>query len=527
MAAMPDIKTDIIIGIDSGTSVVKAVAFTLKGRQVAACAVKNTYKAGADGSATQSLTGTWHDCVAALVGLAGHVENLADRTAAVAVTGQGDGTWLIDEHGKPVTDAWLWLDARAVDIVEDLVASPLERQRFELTGTGLSTCQQGPQLAYMARHHPDMLARATTAFHCKDWLYFNLTGIRATDPSEASFTFGDFRARQYSDTVVDALGLSRYRHLLPDIIDGSTTSHPLTADAAAKVGLHEGTPICLGFVDMIMTGFGAGIYTAEPDIACSTIGSTGVHMTAKRAADVTLGRDNTGYVICLPHEDFVGQTQTNMAATLNIDWILDVAADLIAEFGPRPSHSDLLERLDGWLADAQPGALIYHPYISEAGERGPFVDPNARASLVGLSANHRFADLVRAIVEGLGLAARDCYAAMGLAPKELRITGGAARSAALREILSATINAPVRVSSRDEAGAAGCAMMAAVAIEAFENMDACIADWVVPLLSDTEPPRPDLTQIYNDLFETYHASRGAMTPTWASLARLRKAGTNA
>ena len=273
---------------------------------------------------------------------------------------------------------------------------------------------------------------------------------------------------------------------------------------------------------MIMTGLGAGIYTAEPDIACSTIGSTGVHMTAKRATDVTLGRDNTGYIICLPHENFVGQTQTNMAATLNIDWILDVAADLVAEFGPRPSQSDLLARLDGWLADAQRGALIYHPYISEAGERGPFVNPNARASFVGLSVNHRFADLMRAIVEGLGLAARDCYAAMGLVPKELRITGGAARSAALREILSAIINAPVRVSSRDEAGAAGCAMMAAVAIGTFENMDACIAEWVVPLLGDAELPNPGLTQSYNDLFKIYHTSREAMTATWSDLARLQK-----
>jgi erythritol kinase len=522
----PDIKTDLIIGIDSGTSVVKAVAFTLKGTQVAACAVKNTYTAGVDGSATQSLSRTWDDCITALVGLAEHVENLADRTAAVAVTGQGDGTWLIDEHGKPVTDAWLWLDARAVDIVEDLVTSPFERQRFELTGTGLNTCQQGPQLAFMAQHHPEMLAHATTAFHCKDWLYFNLTGIRATDPSEASFTFGNFRTRQYSDTVIDALGLLDHRHLLPTIIDGSKTTHALTVEVAAKVGLHAGTPICLGFVDMIMTGLGAGIYTAEPGIACSTIGSTGVHMTAKRAADVTLNRHNTGYIICLPHEDFVGQAQTNMAATLNIDWILDVAADLVAEFSARPSHSDLLARLDGWLKDTQPGALIYHPYISEAGERGPFVDPNARASFVGVRINHRFADLARAVVESLGLAARDCYAVMGIVPKELRITGGGARSAALRKILSAIINAPVRVSSRDEAGAAGCAMMAAVAIGTFENMDACIAEWVVPLLGDPELPHRDLNKSYNDLFETYHTSRGAMTATWADLAKLRKPDAN-
>lgn len=518
--------SDIIIGIDAGTSVVKAVAFELNGRQVASSAVKNNYLVGQDGSATQSMVTTWHDCVSAIQGLSGRVANLAERTAAVAVTGQGDGTWLIDSHGQPVADAWLWLDARAADTVESLAGGSLENERFHLTGTGLNTCQQGSQLAHMGRHYPELIDRAATAFHCKDWLYFNLTGIKATDPSEASFTFGDFRTRSYSDTVIGALGLSERRYLLPEIVDGVFTTHALTGAAAKKVGLKESTPVCLGYVDMIMTGFGAGIYTGEPDIACSTIGSTGVHMTAKRARDVKLGDDHTGYVLCLPHEDFVAQTQTNMAATLNIDWILDVAADLLGEIGARPSHKDLIDCLDGWLSKSTPGALLYHPYISDAGERGPFVNPDARASFIGLSANHRFPDLVRSIVEGLGMAARDCYSTMGVQPRELRISGGAARSASLRQILSATINAPVRVSAREEAGAAGCAMMAAVAIGVYPNMDDCIADWVVPLLGTADPPRSELTHVYDDLFQNYQTSRRSMGPIWAGLAKLRNARTD-
>ncbi|TIQ15522.1 MAG: carbohydrate kinase, partial [Mesorhizobium sp.] len=74
--------------------------------------------------------------------------------------------------------------------------------------------QQGPQLAFMKRNAPDMLAGATTAFHCKDWLYFNLTGERATDPSEGTFTFGDFRTRGYCDEVLAVLGVADLRHLL-------------------------------------------------------------------------------------------------------------------------------------------------------------------------------------------------------------------------------------------------------------------------------------------------------------------------
>jgi erythritol kinase len=509
---------DLIIGVDAGTSVIKAVAFDLTGRQVGAASVRNTYVQGADGSATQSMTQTWADCVAALRALADRIDGLAARTAAVALTGQGDGTWLVGDDNDPVTDAWLWLDARAAPTVSRLAAGPDDRARFAATGTGLNTCQQGSQMAHMDVHHPDLLDRAAVALHCKDWLFLNLTGVRATDPSEASFTFGDFRTRAYSATVIDALGLTHRRHLLPDIVDGTTETFPLTPAAADATGLRAGTPVSLGYVDMVMTALGAGVHTGDAGAACSTLGSTGVHMRAVTADAVHLNAEGTGYVICLPVPGLVTQVQTNMAATLNLDWLLALAADLVAETGGSVTHADLVARIDGWMDRSRPGALIYHPYISEAGERGPFVDAQARASLIGLNATHRFPDLVRAVIEGLGMAARDCYAAMGDMPRELRLTGGAARSAALRGVLAAALDTPVRISSREEAGAAGCAMMAAVAIGAYPDMDACIAEWTTPLLAAPEPPDADLVPIYDTLFTSYRAARKALPPVWRDLA---------
>src|SRR5690606_29241496 len=123
--------------------------------------------------------------------------------------------------------------------------------------------------------HRALLDAAEVALHCKDWLFLNLTGVRATDPSEASFTFGDFRNRRYSDTVIAALGLEAQRHLLPEIIDGSVETRPLTRAAAQATGLLEGTPVSLGYVDMVMTALGAGVHTGDAGAACSTVGSTG------------------------------------------------------------------------------------------------------------------------------------------------------------------------------------------------------------------------------------------------------------
>lgn len=104
----------------------------------------------------------------------------------------------------------------------------MNRARFEATGTGLNTCQQGSQMAHMDATAPELLDNAEAALHCKDWLYLNLTGVRATDPSEASFTFGNFRNRQYDDVVIEALGLQKRRKLLPEIIDGAEVQQPLS-----------------------------------------------------------------------------------------------------------------------------------------------------------------------------------------------------------------------------------------------------------------------------------------------------------
>jgi len=91
------------------------------------------------------------------------VPGLRERTAAVGVTGQGDGTWLVDKSNKPVTEAWLWLDARAGPTVRRLRGAPADRARYEATGSGLNVCQQGSQLAHMKATAPEIVAATDAA----------------------------------------------------------------------------------------------------------------------------------------------------------------------------------------------------------------------------------------------------------------------------------------------------------------------------------------------------------------------------
>ncbi|WP_027055838.1 FGGY-family carbohydrate kinase [Mesorhizobium erdmanii] len=510
---------DILIGIDAGTSVIKSIAFDIAGRQIAAAALPNHYETLPGGGAEQDLTRTWADAATTLRQLADKVPDLAKRTVAIAVTGQGDGTWLIDEKGEPVAKGWLWLDARAAAVVEEIRARPEDRLRFERTGSGLAACQQGSQFVFMKRTMPEMLGKAATAFHCKDWLYFRLTGERATDPSEGTFTFGDFHTRDYSDDVLDVLGVADLRHLLPPIVDGTRHSTGLSQAAADATGMLAGTPVVLGYVDVVCTALGAGLLDRERKPGCSIIGSTGMHMRlAETPDDVQLNDAATGYTMAMPSPGVFAQMQSNMAATLNIDWVLGLASGILASQGISRSNGEMIALVDAWIAAAQPASLLYQPYVSEAGERGPFVDANARAGFVGISSRHGYADLVRAVFEGLAFAARDCYAAMGPLPREVRLTGGAARSPALRKILGAVVGADIRTSAREEAGAAGAAMIAAVCVGLYPSMDVCVGEWVTPLLGEAEPSDRNLAAIYDRVTPSYMLAHQALRPVWRAMA---------
>ena len=392
---------------------------------------------------------------------------------------------------------------------------------FATTGTSINASQMRSQMLWMERHQPELLDAAATAYHCKDYLYACLTGARATDPSEGLLSFGDFRRRKYSPDVLRLLDLDGRSHLLPDIVDGYREAHPLVDSVARATGLPAGLPITLGYVDVICSALGGGLYDAGAASAMTLTGTTGIHMRYTGSADkIVLPEQPSGYTIAFPGGGFV-QLQTNMAATLNIDWILDVGREVLAAHGVDTDAVNLFDGLDERILAATPAAALYHPYISPAGERGPFIDSRARASFAGLDQGAGYHDLVRAVYEGLALAARDCYASMGRIPDEIRLGGGAAQSLALRRILASVLNRPVRVADRPEAGAAGAAMIAAVKHGYFDDVASCTAQWVTPSIGEAVQPDPELAVLYDGLFEAYLAARDASRTVWRRLADLR------
>jgi len=535
---------DILVGIDAGTSVIKAVAFTCAGEQIAVASTPNRVLRGADGAAEQDMAQTWLDTAATLRQLAAAVPRLAARTLALAVAAQGDGTWLVDAQGQSVGHAMLWLDARSAPQVRALRASAAYPQLVERTGTALNPSMQSGQLLWLRQHQPARLARAAKALHCKDWLYLCLTGQWQVDPCESVFTFGNWRTRGYDDDVLLLLGLQDSAHLMPALAQDLHASAPLSASAAAACGLRAGTPVALPLLDVPATVLGSGgVAYAENDdsdgnddsvgtaalrrVGCSILGSTGMHgWVSARAADI-VPTPQAGYTMLMPLPGAQARLMSHMAATLNIDWLLGWMGEVLQLGGTdthaAPARAQLLQHLNRLALEAAPAQAIFHPYVAESGERGPFVNSDARAALSGFGSRLGLAGTARAVFEGICLAARHCYAALGELPAEIRLGGGAARSPALRQLLASVTARPVRVSHREECGAAGAALCAAVACGVYPSVRAALPDWVERWLdADTTAPDAQHTALYDSIFALYHQASEQAPPLWQALAQTRQ-----
>ena len=516
---MPD--PDVIIALDAGTTTLKAVAFTAAGEELAGCSVANLLAYGADGAVEQDMEQTWGSCLALVHQLLDGRADLRGRTAALAVTGQGDGTWLIDDAGTPVGPALTWLDGRAAETIRAL--SPATIGAIEaITGTALTPSLQSVQLGWLQRHQPERLARSAAALHCKDWLHFRLTGLVASDLTETMFTYGDVTTGTLGGRVADLLGIPETKRLIP-AMRRPLRDRAALADAVARdLSLPVGLPVVLAPIDVVCSALGAGAIDSTGLHACSIFGSAGVHLRLEPGAPV-VSAPVAGYTTHLDSGALSVRYLSNMAASLNLDWLDELVTQAAALFdgdgAVQKSRTARMAALDRLATTGRAATLLYFPYLSPGGERAPFVNPDARAQFVGLRRDHKLADLVVAIYEGIAFAAKDCHLRLGR-PPEIRLSGGLARSERFRQILTDVLGVPTRHCLCNEAGAAGAAMVAAVNLGLIDTLAHAGDAWIGSRLTPPRLPDPKRSGTYDTMFEIYRTVATASMPAWSALVRL-------
>ncbi|MFH0518165.1 FGGY family carbohydrate kinase [Streptomyces sp. M41] len=460
------------IGIDVGTSTVKAAAFDRAGRELAVAA-RPVALALHGGSVEQDMEEVYGAVLAVLDEV---IARVPEPVELAGLTGQGDGVWLVDADGRPVRPAASWMDGRAHELLDRWLADGTFESVFRRTGSAMFPGCPGPLLAWFDRHEPASLDAAATALYCKDMVFRRLTGAPATtDVSDASMPFLDPRTRRYDDRVVELLGLTHRRGLLPPVGDPVAT-------AEAREGLPPGTRLANGPYDLPSCALGAGV--TGPGDGLLIVGTCLACLVA--TTDLDLKGEPAGLYISTDRPGHWLRAMPAMVGTAALDWVLTTT-------GVR--H----EEVDALLAETPPGAhgVRVLPYFAPSGERAPFVEPRMRAELTGVSLESTKADLIRATCEGIGYAARHCLAAAGLTGS-LAVCGGGTRSPAWMRLLADVLGRPLRV-VEGEVGARGAVLAAAerfgVALDA--------AAWTEP----TAIVEPDAARAayYADAYEDHLA----------------------
>jgi xylulokinase len=327
----------------------------------------------------------------------------------------------------------------------------------------------------------------------KDYVRFQLTGVCAIDMADASGTLLlDVAKRQWSDEVLSRTGIDR--QLLPYLCESPEVCGKVSTRGAEATGLRAGTPVVAGAGDQAAGAVGMGI--VRPGMVSATIGTSGVVFAATdRPALDPNGRIHT-FCHAIPGRWHVmGVTQ---AAGLSLRWFRD-RFGLGGERGGgrerrdgrerREDGRDPYERLCEEAATAPPGSdgVFWAPYLM--GERTPHCDPNARAALVGLSAIHTRAHVIRAILEGVAFSLRDTFTIfeeMKVPVDRIRLGGGGARSSLWRQIQADVYGHAVELVEAEEGAAYGAAILAGTGAGNWRSVDeAC--DAVVQTAQEIQP----------------------------------------
>ena len=462
-----------VVGIDVGTTSVKAVAITDDGDVVARAEESYGLSMPHPGWSEQAPEDWWAATERALVRVG------AREAAGIGLSGQMHGLVALDRAGDVLRPAILWNDQRTgAECVEIEERVGLERL-IALTGNRALTGFTAPKLLWLRNHEADVYERVAHVLLPKDYVRLRLTGERASDVADASGTLlFDVGARRWSQDVLDALDVRR--DWLPEVLESPGVSG-MTAD---------GVPVAAGAGDQAAAALGVGV--DRPGPGSVVLGTSGVVFAALPA----FAADPHARLHTFCHA--VPGAWHAMGVTLSAAGSLRWARDVL---GGAP-YDVLVEEAERW----PPGVdgLLFQPYLT--GERTPHADPDARGAFVGLELRHDRGALARAVLEGVAFALRDSLELLrelGVDVDVGRVSGGGARSNPWLRIVASVLGVPLETTAVEEGSAYGAALLGGVAGGVFgsveEAVDRCVR------VRDRIDPDPGWRDAYEAAYQHYRA----------------------
>jgi gluconokinase len=479
--------TEVVLGVDLGTTATKVVATRLDGRVVATAEQGYALETGEHGEAVQDPQAV---LAAAVKALAECVEQVDGEIKALSFSSAMHTLLALDGNCEPLTPALSWADHRAADIAKRLRADgDLALELHAATGAPVHPSFPLTKLAWFAEHEPELCQRAVKWAGLKDYVLAKFTGRLVTEHSNASGTgMLNMRRLAWHEPALAIAGV--HPDQLPHLVE--PTKALALADGIG--GLPRGLPVIAGGGDGPLANLGVG--AVRPGMAALSLGTSG----ALRVVRDRPGVDERGRVFCYALADglwVLGGSVSNGGVVAQ--WASEVfgvpVPELLAEAESEP-----------------PGAagLLALPYL--LGERAPWWDPDPRAVLVGLRREHGRAVITRAMIEGVGqqlALVLDAVRDAGASVHEIRATGGAFRGPLWSSVVAAAFGQELSFVDGNEGSGVGAALLGWRALGELPSLDAA-ADLVTPV--GTVAPeeidsrrmardRPALERIYEALRE--------------------------
>ena len=453
-----------VLGIDLGTSQVKALVMDAGGEMLGRGRAGYRVVSPGEGQAETDPEDWWRATVMAVRDALAEAAGAGPEIAAIAVAGQMHGVVLAAEDGTATRPAIVWLDRRA----------SAEAARYEELPAGLtaplgnqpSPGMAGPILCWLVSHEPDAVRSARWALQPKDWLRLRLTGLAATDPTDASGTLlFDLQRGAWAGGLIGALGLPAGK--LPEIREPTEIAGRLLPGPARELGLPHGIPVATGAADTA-----AALYAAAPDLTPATVADAGMAAEAAAGPEREGGGSGgcallivgTGGQWVVPEAGFRPAPNTHLFRAVDagffrlaplqnagaaLDWVRDlfgVTWQQLYDTAARP-----------WRADTP----VFLPYLAR--ERW---DPATTGGWSGLTLHHQRDDLLRGALEGVAFLIRlrlEDLRAAGHHPEAAIVGGGGATLPAWRQLLADALGMPLHPADTSWLSTVGAARTAAVA----------------------------------------------------------------
>lgn len=488
---------EILIGVDIGTTSARAIAIDGSGTVIADASAEYPLHSPRPGWSEQSPEDWWRATQEAISAV-----SWTGEVVAIGLTGQMHGSVFLDAAGEVIRPALLWNDQRTARQCDWITAQVGHERLIEIAGNPALTGFQAPKIVWLRDEEPEHFARVHAVLLPKDFIRYRLTGVLATDASDAAGTLLlDMRSRDWSPEILAALDIPR--DWLPTVHEGPAVTGAVLPEIAAALGIPPGTPVAAGGGDNAAAAVGTGI--VHPGFVSSSIGTSGVIFAATDA----FTPDPSGRLHAFCHA--VPGTYHLMGVTLSAGGSLRWWRDNVV---PGASYDELADL----AAAVPPGAegLIFLPYLS--GERTPHMDPFARGAFIGLNARHTQAHMVRALMEGVVFSLReslDIMRGLGVRAERVVAVGGGGRHALWRQLQADIYATPISRATAEEGPAYGAALLGGIACGLFSDIaDACSR---VSFRDDITAPDPVAAATYETQYDVY---RSLYEPLRAAMHRL-------